>query len=170
MEQELRKTSVVRMRNYGRIIEEHTGLDIASMAGAGAAGGMGAGCKAFLHATLERGIEMVLNAMQFDRLIADSNLVVTGEGRIDSQTVMGKAPSGVLRVAHEAGIPTIAIGGSVVWCDALCNSHFAHITGVTPEGQSLEEAMLPHVAKENISRTATDIARHILAGKIKIKA
>ena len=158
------------LRNYGRIIEEHTGLDIASMAGAGAAGGMGAGCKAFLHATLERGIEMVLNAMQFDRLIADSNLVVTGEGRIDSQTVMGKAPSGVLRVAHEAGIPTIAMGGSVAWCDALRNSHFAHITGVTPEGQSLEEAMLPHVAKENISRTAADIARRIVACEIKIKA
>lgn len=158
------------LRNYARIIENYTGHDIASMPGAGAAGGMGAGFKAFLNARLERGIEMVLNAMHFDLLIADSNLVVTGEGRIDRQTIMGKAPSGVLQAAQAHNIPTIAVGGSVVWCKELHDSPFSYITAVTPSTQALEVAMQPQVAKENIRHTATLIAGKILVGEIKIKS
>ena len=70
---------------------------------------------------------MILKAIDFDSLIEGSDLVVTGEGRIDSQTIMGKAPSGVLRAARAQGIPTIAIGGAVVDCDELQQSDFAAI-------------------------------------------
>jgi glycerate kinase len=102
---------------------------------------------------------MVLEAVGFADKIKGCDLVVTGEGRIDRQTLMGKAPSGVLAVAMAQGIPTIAIGGSVVWCEELRRSGFAAIEATTPEGMPLIEAMKPSTAKENIIRTAELIAR-----------
>ena len=102
---------------------------------------------------------MVLSAMHFDRIIRGSDLVVTGEGRLDRQTVMGKAPSGVLRAATEQGIPTVAIGGGIEWCEELRHSGFTAIEAVTPEGMPLEEAMRSDVAKENILLTAERIAK-----------
>ena len=105
---------------------------------------------------------MVLNAMHFDKIIEGCDLVVTGEGRIDNQTIMGKAPSGVLRIAQSKNIPTIAIGGGVVWCNELRNSGFASIEVVTPEGMEVEEAMTPATAKENIRQAAERIAKRFL--------
>ena len=148
------------LRNFARVVEEFNGAQIGMLEGAGAAGGMGGGFKALLDAKLERGITMVLDAMHFDEIIADSDLVVTGEGRIDRQSVMGKAPSGILAAATAQGIPTIAIAGGVEWCEELRESGFASIEAVTPEGMPLEEAMRKTVAQENIRRTAILIARY----------
>ena len=131
------------------------------MAGAGAGGGIGGGMVALLGAKMERGIDMVLNTIDFDKVIKGCDLVVTGEGRLDRQTVMGKAPSGVLRVAKAQGIPTIAIGGGVEWCDELRNSDFANIYIVTPEGMPLEVAMQAEVAKENVRKCAQRIAERL---------
>ena len=147
------------LRNYAHVIEAFNGNSVADMPGAGAAGGLGAGFKALLGARLERGIDMVLGAMHFDTIIADSDLVITGEGRLDRQTVMGKAPSGVLQTATKQGIPTIAIGGSVAWCKELEDSDFAAIIPVVYGPIALEEAMRYDVARENVRRTAIQIAK-----------
>ncbi|MBR4969021.1 MAG: glycerate kinase [Alistipes sp.] len=150
------------LRNFARVVAGYNGSMIALIEGGGAAGGVGGGVVALLNARLVRGIDMVLNAMHFDKIIEGCDLVVTGEGRIDNQTIMGKAPSGVLRIAQSKNIPTIAIGGGVVWCNELRNSGFASIEVVTPEGMEVEEAMTPATAKENIRQAAERIAKRFL--------
>ena len=147
------------LRNFAEVVRRYNGEDVASLQGAGAAGGLGGGFKALLGARLERGIEMVLSAMRFDDIIAGSDLVVTGEGRLDSQTVMGKTPSGVLRAACKQGIPCIAIGGAIEYCKELAESDFAAMFPVVSGPMSLERAMQKDVAEANVERTATQIAR-----------
>jgi glycerate kinase len=153
------------LRNYARAIERFNGVQVDAIAGAGAAGGLGGGFKALLGARLEPGIDMVLNAMQFPKIIAGSDLVITGEGRIDRQTTMGKAPSGVLREATAQGIPTIAIGGAVQPCKELEQSGFAAVLPIVAGPVALEVAMQRDTAIENVRRTATQIAK-ILTLKI----
>lgn len=146
------------LQNFARVVEEFNGAQIATLKGAGAAGGVGGGVAALLGARLERGIDMVLDAIDFGSIIRGCDLVITGEGRLDKQTVMGKAPSGVLAAASKQNIPTIAIGGAVAWCDELRESGFAAIEVITPEGMTTEEAMKPETAKENVRRAAERIA------------
>ena len=153
------------LRSYARAIERFNGVQVDAIAGAGAAGGLGGGFKALLGARLEPGIDMVLNAMQFSKIIAGSDLVITGEGRIDRQTTMGKAPSGVLREATAQGIPTIAIGGAVQPCKELEQSGFAAVLPIVAGPVALEVAMQRDTAIENVRRTATQIAK-ILTLKI----
>lgn len=150
------------LRNFSRVVAGYNGTMLPLVEGAGAAGGVGGGMLALANAKLVRGIDLVLEAMHFDRIIEGSDLVITGEGRIDSQTVMGKAPSGVLKAATRQGIPTIAIGGGIEWCKVLQTSGFAAIETVTPEGMTLEEAMRPEVAKANIRLTAERIAKRYI--------
>ena len=150
------------LRNFARVIKEFSGVDIGEMEGAGAAGGVGGGLKALLNATLVRGIDMVLDAIGFQQTIEECDLIITGEGKIDRQTTMGKAPSGVLAVANRSHIPTIAIGGSVEWCEELQNSAFTAIEAVTPEGIPLAEAIKAKTAKNNIRHTAKRIAEQHL--------
>ena len=147
------------LRNFAEVVKQCNGERIASLSGAGAAGGLGGGFKALLGAHLERGIEMVLSAMHFDEIIAGSDLVVTGEGRLDSQTVMGKAPSGVLQAAKRQGIPCVAIGGAVAMCEELATSDFVAMLPIVPAPMPLEQAMQHDVAWANVERTATQIAR-----------
>ena len=150
------------LRNFARVIKEFSGVDIGEMEGAGAAGGVGGALKALLNATLVRGIDMVLDAIGFQQTIEECDLIITGEGKIDRQTTMGKAPSGVLAVANRSHIPTIAIGGSVEWCEELQNSAFTAIEAVTPEGMPLAEAIKAKTAKNNIRHTAKRIAEQHL--------
>ena len=146
------------LRVYACAIEKFNGVKVDSIAGAGAAGGLGGGFKALLGAHLVRGIDMVLDAMHFDQIIAGSDLVVTGEGRLDRQTMMGKAPYGVLCRATAQGIPTIAIGGAVLACRELVESGFIATMPIVAGPISLEEAMQRDVATENVRRTAMQIA------------
>ncbi|MBR3951792.1 MAG: glycerate kinase [Bacteroidaceae bacterium] len=147
------------LRNYAQVITQYNGYRIDTLPGAGAAGGMGGGLKALLDAQLIPGIQMVLETIKFDQLIANSTLVVTGEGCIDYQTVMGKAPGGVLQAASQQNIPVAAIGGKVKWCDELCNSNYAAIIPITPDDMPLVEAMKPDIARENVRKAATRIAQ-----------
>jgi glycerate kinase len=103
--------------------------------------------------------------MRFDEIIAGSDLVITGEGRLDAQTVMGKAPSGVLSAARRQGIPCIAIGGGVRWCEELRGSDFAAILPIVSAPMALEEAMRCDVAAQNVERTAQQVGRML---KIKL--
>lgn len=142
------------LRHFAAVAAQVTGSDFSQMQGAGAAGGLGYAFKEFLNARLERGVEMVLDAIGFDELIAGADLVITGEGRVDSQTLTGKTPFGVAQRAIRQGIPVVAIGGSVA-----IDPHQAREAGfkdalqVTPEGMPLSEAMKQDVASENVYRT-----------------
>ena len=150
------------LRNYAAAVRDFTGRDVAQIPGAGAAGGLGAAFVAMLGAHLVPGVSMVLDALSFTSVIADASLVVTGEGRIDRQTMMGKAPCGVLRAARACGVPVVAVGGSVVECEELCSAGFAGVYAATPCGQPIETAMQPAVAKENLHRCAAVVAADFL--------
>lgn len=141
---------------------EVVGGDYHNRPGAGAAGGVGYALMALLGATLKPGIELVLGTVGFDALLDDAQLVVTGEGRIDRQTLMGKGPSGVLRRARSKGVPVIAVGGRVEWCEELESSGFERIYEATPEGMALDEAMQQKTAQQNICHAAMRIAREWL--------
>jgi glycerate kinase len=101
------------LRRYARVLREDLGLDVAEVPGAGAAGGLGAGAIAFLGATLRPGIELVLETVGFDAAVAGADLVITGEGSLDAQSLRGKAPHGVAKAATAHGVPIIALAGQV---------------------------------------------------------
>lgn len=101
------------MENYAKVLEKTFGKDIASTPGAGAAGGLGAGLMAFVNARLNRGIETVLGILDFDHVIEGADLVVTGEGMMDYQSVYGKVPFGVGSAAKKQNIPCVAIVGGM---------------------------------------------------------
>src|SRR4029453_9213449 len=96
------------LRRHAQWLAADLELDLASVPGAGAAGGLGAGAIAFLGATLRPGIELILDLLRFDRAVASADLVVTGEGALDHQTLRGKAPAGVARAAPAPGAPGVA--------------------------------------------------------------
>ncbi len=100
------------LKNIARVIEKDLGVHVSSIQGSGAAGGMGAGCAAFFGAELKPGIDIILDAAGFDEKAAQADLVITGEGRLDGQSVNGKVISGVAKRAYALGKKVIAICGS----------------------------------------------------------
>jgi glycerate kinase len=101
------------LRRYARVLAADLGVDLADTPGAGAAGGLGAGAIAFLGASLRPGIELVLELVGFAEAAAGADLVITGEGKLDAQSLRGKAPFGVARAATGQGVPVVALGGVV---------------------------------------------------------
>lgn len=101
------------MVHYAGVVKEQLGIDAVDMPGAGAAGGLGFALKVFLNATLKSGIETVLDLIDFDSYLEGTDLVVTGEGRMDWQSAYGKVPSGVGKRCKAKGIPVIAIVGGM---------------------------------------------------------
>ena len=99
--------------NFAQIVKRDMGQDVLDIPGAGAAGGLGAGLIAFAGAKLQSGIDMVCQALDFDRHLEDADLVFTGEGRADLSTVFDKAPVGVARHANAQGVPTVLLAGSL---------------------------------------------------------
>ncbi|MEN3931223.1 glycerate kinase [Microvirga sp. W0021] len=112
------------LRRFADIIQRDLGADVADVAGAGAAGGLGAGMMAFLKgSSLRPGSEIVTDAVGLDAAVRDADLVVTGEGRIDGQTIFGKTPIGVARVAKRHNKPVIGIAGSLNRDAAIVHDH-----------------------------------------------
>ena len=101
------------MRAFCAVAERDTGAALAGLPGGGAAGGMGAGMVCFFGAALQMGIETVLETVQFDRLLDGADLVLTGEGKLDSQSLRGKVVTGVARHAKKKGVPVVAVVGSI---------------------------------------------------------
>ena len=102
------------LANWARLTAQVTGRDVAAVAGTGAAGGTGFGALAYLGARLVPGVELVLDLIGFDQAVIGADLVITGEGSLDEQSLGGKAPVGVARAAHRAGVPVIAVAGRVL--------------------------------------------------------
>ena len=149
------------MRSFAHIIRKETGKDIASEPGSGAAGGMGGGLMAFLHAELQSGANLLLDICRFNERTADAGLIITGEGRIDRQSLMGKIPGKILQRGQANHIPVIAIAGCVEDKESLLEAGFKGVYATKPEGMALEEAMKREVAMENIR----DIVKRIFAGE-----
>lgn len=101
------------LRNMADILQRDLGVNVRELPGAGAAGGLGAGLAAFLGGTLRPGIDMLLDAAGMDELLAEADIVITGEGRIDGQSMRGKVPIGVARRAQQYHVPCIALCGSI---------------------------------------------------------
>jgi glycerate kinase len=101
------------LANYARVVARDLGRDVSEQPGAGAAGGLGAGLMAFAGATLQSGIDMVCEVLEFDSLLQGADLVITGEGRADRSTIFNKAPAGVARHAQAHGVPTVLLAGSL---------------------------------------------------------
>ena len=151
------------LQHFAQVLFKETGIDVATIPGAGAAGGVGGGLAAMLGACLRPGIEMVLDTIGFDRILDNADLVITGEGSLDAQTVMGKTPCGVMRRARRKGIPAIAIGGSISDTSALNEAGFTAIFSLLPSPASLAEAMRKEFTLDNVRRTAEQLMRTISA-------
>ena len=153
------------MRHFAAVVSQYGDrVDVTGICGAGAAGGLGGAFVALLGAPLCQGIGLVLDAVRFDELLEGCDLVVTGEGRIDRQTLMGKAPMGVLDAATRRGIPVVAIGGSVESCAELAQSGFSSILSINDEGLPLHLAMRPDVACENVRRMGRQVRAWLYKG------
>ena len=141
------------MRSFAHLIRKETGKDIANVPGSGAAGGMGGGLMAFLDAELQSGADLLLDICQFNKRIADANLIITGEGRIDRQSLMGKIPGKILQRGQANHIPVIAIAGCVEDKELLLEAGFKGVYASKPEDMVLEKAMKKEVAMGNIRDT-----------------
>ena len=142
-----------RLRGYALKIMEDTGIDVSNMAGAGAAGGLGGAFRAYLGAELKRGVDLVLDQIGFDSIIDGADLVITGEGCSDYQTLKGKTASGVLERAERAGVPVALVSGAVKDEQMLRDGGFQIVAAVSPHDMPLEEAMRPGTAESNIYKT-----------------
>ena len=142
-----------RLRGYALKILKDTGIDVSDMAGAGAAGGLGGAFRAYLGAELKRGVDLVLDQIGFDSIIDGADLVITGEGCSDYQTLKGKTASGVLERAERAGVPVALVSGAVKDEQMLRDGGFQIVAAVSPHDMPLEEAMRPGTAESNIYKT-----------------
>ena len=147
------------MKHLAELIFETTGKEIGHLPGAGAGGGMGGGCVAFLQANISPGIELIMDYLHFDEIIRGTGLVITGEGKMDRQTLFGKVPVGIARAAASQQIPVIAITGQLdITADKeLREAGLSAIFPIHPAPISLEKAMQPDYAYRNIRRTIEQI-------------
>lgn len=141
------------MQHFSKMIQDTTGKDIAQIPGSGAAGGVGGSMLALLDAELKSGADLLLNTCRFEERTADADLIITGEGRIDPQSLMGKIPGKILQRGQTNGIPVIAIAGCVEDENLLKEAGFKKIYATRPENMPLKEAMEPEAAIQNIKET-----------------
>ena len=151
------------LRSYARLAAEISPAANPEFPGAGAAGGLGFAFLAFTNAVLESGADIILEKTGLEEYIHNADIVITGEGRLDSQTAMGKGPLAVAALAKKYGKPVIALCGSIGKDAELCNSrgidaYFPVLQNVVP----LEEALSPETARKNLIKTTRQVFRLIL--------
>ena len=129
------------------------GYDCSNKRGAGAAGGLGYAFMQFLHADCRLGIDLLLNTIDFDKQLRNTDMVITGEGSADAQTLMGKLPAGIMQRAKQYGVPTALIAGRIKDKEALLEAGFAQVSCINPSNLPLVEAMKKEVAERNITQT-----------------
>ncbi len=150
------------LQHYAEVVEKTTGISIKDFPGAGAAGGLGGGLLAFLGAELKRGIDIVIEAADFEEKIKDADIIITGEGRMDYQTQYGKTPYGVAQAARKHNIPVVAIVGSVGKnAEVLYDLGFSGIFSIINRPVTLEEAISE--SPELLEKTSESVMRVIKA-------
>ena len=155
------------LAHFDKIVQRDLSKSVGKVQGAGAAGGLGAGLMAFLNASLKSGIEIVTEATELSKRFAGADLVITGEGQINFQTVFGKTPVGVAKVAKTHNLPVIAIAGSIADnSDGVYDAGIDAMIDIVPEPMPLETAI------ENATpliETAAERAGRMVATGMKIK-
>jgi len=151
------------LMNFAQCIQEQLGLEVAHLKGAGAAGGLGAGLHAFLQAELKMGFEIIRSTVGLDDILAEGyDLVITGEGQMNDQTVRGKLPAGIARLSKKEGIPVVAIVGSIgTGTEAMYDVGITSIFSVINRPMNLENAF--NEAKELLSSTVEQVVRLMIA-------
>lgn len=153
------------LRHFANAIKHYNGKDVSTIPGGGAAGGVGAALVAFLNAQLKPGIEMVLDTICFDDMMKDCDLVVTGEGKLDRQTLMGKAPTGILHRAKRQNVPVIAIGGVVDECIELSSCGFSALLCINETDTPQSLAMRSDIAFNNVRRCGIKVGLNVLESR-----
>lgn len=152
------------LAHMARLVMHHMGEDFSHIAGAGAAGGLGFGLVAFLGADLKSGIDLVLKTVDFDTHVQWADIVITGEGKVDSQTIHGKTPAGVAKHAHAHKTPTVIVAGCVQdgW-ESLMDMGVKNAYAITPKGIVLTEALknAPENLKNTMERIVCDIQSYV---------
>ena len=148
------------LKNYSKIVKEKYPDADCEYPGTGAAGGLGYAFFNFTNSKLESGIKIVLDETKLEEYVKDADIVVTGEGRLDHQTVMGKAPVGVANIAKKYNKKVIAFSGSVTEDAGVCNEHgIDAFFPILRRIVTLEEAMQTDTAKQNLTDTAEQVFR-----------
>lgn len=145
------------LRYFADLVEAACGVNVQHQAGAGAAGGLGFGLLAFAHAEIQSGVELLIQQTGLAEKIAQADVVVTGEGKIDRQTLMGKTPFGVAQVAKRLNKPVYAFSGIVgEGIEPLWDAGFTQIIGINPPDISVEDAI------QNAKRNLTDSVEKVM--------
>lgn len=156
------------LSHFAAVTAEHFGRDVSKEPGTGAAGGLGFAFLAYLKGKLEPGIDIVLDTISLEAEIKDADIVVTGEGRLDAQTVMGKTPAGVAKLAKKYGCTVIAVAGCAAKEAAVCNDHgIDAYFPILQEICTVEKAMDKENAKSNMVSAARQIFGLVKALKMK---
>jgi len=144
-----------RARKFAEVSAKHFGYDRSQSEGAGAAGGLGYAFLQYLNADCKPGIQLLLETIRFDEIIKDADLIITGEGSADRQTLMGKLPMGILK--QSGNVPVYLIAGHISDHAELLKAGFAHVACINPDDIPLEEAMRKEVAIRNICETCRKV-------------
>lgn len=145
------------LRNLAEIIRRDLGVDLSAKAGAGAAGGLGGAFMAFLGAEMRPGIDIVMDAAGFEQKISDADLVITGEGSIDRQSLMGKVLSGILKRTSVRGIPVVSLAGRVADCAELNAGGLLGAFCIQQGAACLRDAMDPERTRSSLSSVASQL-------------
>ena len=162
------RDSVVRLdkglRHIAAVMKDMTGEDISACPGSGAAGGLGAGCRWFLDAELKPGTEAVLDAVSFDDALDGADYVITGEGRLDSQSLSGKLISGVYSRASKKEVPVVAVAGCVKKGDEALFDFFKAVYLTSPDPAPFNE--LKRNAEVNYIKALRRFCEDVKGGKV----
>ena len=142
-----------RAKRFAEASAKHMGRDCQNKPGAGAAGGLGYAFLQYMNADCRSGIDLLLDTIHFDDLLQDADLVITGEGSADRQTLMGKLPFGILQRAQNHHVPVMLIAGRIADEQQLLDAGFSRVVCINPPGLPLDIVLQPATAKENIRNT-----------------
>ena len=146
-----------RAKRFAEASAKHLGRDFQNIPGAGAAGGLGYAFLQYMNADCRSGIDLLLDTIHFDDLLQDADLVITGEGSADRQTLMGKLPFGILQRAQQHHVPVMLIAGRIADEQLLLDAGFSRVACINPPNLPLEIALQPSTAKENIKRMVMEL-------------
>ena len=146
-----------RARKFAKLSAKHFGYDRSQNEGAGAAGGLGYAFMQYLNAECKPGIKLLLETIGYKDIVKGADMVITGEGAADRQTLMGKLPMGILEQSQ--GVPVCLIAGRISDSGELLDAGFHKVECINPEGISLEEAMRKDVASRNISNKVASLLK-----------
>ncbi len=151
------------MRSFSKIIKQYNGKEISNIEGTGAAGGLGGAFIAFFNSELRSGIQLVMDYIELEKIIKDVDIVITGEGRIDHQTIMGKAPIGVAKLAKKYNKKVIGLCGMIGDNINLVNNEgIDAIFSIQTKANTINEAIKKDITMKNLEIVSEQIIRLLL--------